>query len=130
MALALRCGPLRSFFLMLARSRAAERAGLVMGHESPAGPVCAGVVMVRNVSGEPDRFEMDPWGVVVAHQAAWNLGMDIVAVFHTHPCGQPRPSLLDLAGMRAWPMPWIISSPLGVRAWVLAGEGPREVKIL
>ncbi len=129
MAMTLRCGPLKEFFLLLARKRSAERSGLVIGSPGTAGPVCTGIVMVRNVSGRPDRFEMDPWGVVVAHKAAWNLGMEVVAVFHTHPCGPPRPSGLDVEGMRLWPMPWIIASPRGVRAWALGEKGLVEVGV-
>jgi len=126
----LECGALSRAFLLLARRSGPERTGIVIGERRGDTVACHALVMVRNTLERPDRFEMDPWGVVVAHQAAWNLGLDAVAVFHTHPCGEPAPSLIDQRYMRLWPMPWIIASPRGARAWILRDDKPVEARIV
>ena len=119
----LECRGLLSVFRIIAGSPV-ERAGLLIGAVRGDRAICHGLVMVRNLEDSPVRFTMDPWGIVVAHKAAWNLGLDVVGVFHTHPCGEPAPSPIDVRFMRLWPMPWVISSPRGVGAWILGEDGP------
>ena len=118
------CGPLLQVLTLIARSAKNEKAGLLIGRKGQGETLCHGLVAVRNVAESPVRFTMDPWGIVVAHKAAWNLGLDVVGVFHTHPCGEPVPSPLDARFMRLWPMPWVIASPRGVGAWILRDGGP------
>ena len=127
----LECGALARSLLLLARLPGGERTGIIIGERLGAEWRCGALVAVRNTSPDPGAsFTMDPWGVVVAHTAAENLGLEPVAVFHTHPCGPPRPSTVDERFMRLWPMPWVIASPRGLAAWVLPGEGsPRRVPI-
>jgi len=119
-------GPLACHLQALAR-RPVEQTGLLLGYRRDGAVVAAAYYPARNLAGAPDRFLADPWDVVVAHEAAENLGLEVVAVFHTHPCGAPSPSLLDLEGMRRWPLIWVIASPAGVRAW--DPKGPSEVPV-
>jgi len=118
------CGPLLQALMLIAKTARAEGTGLLVGYESEDEALCYGLVAVRNVEESPVRFTMDPWGIVVAHKAAWNLGLDVVGVFHTHPCGEPVPSPLDARFMRLWPMPWVIASPRGAGAWILRDGEP------
>ncbi len=85
---------------------------------------------VANVVGSPVAFLADPLDMIAAHSLADNLGLQVVALYHTHPHGPPEPSGRDVEGMRLWPIPWLISSPLGIRAWILGPAGPREEPLI
>ena len=126
--LKLDCGPLLRVLQGLAREGGVERAGLVFGERLGGTYRCIALFMVRNISSMPSvSFTMDPWETVVAHVAAEKYGLELVAVYHTHPCGPPRPSPVDERYMRLWPVPWIIASPGGLGAWTLGPAGPVRV---
>ncbi len=114
---------------LLENPRGMESAGLYFGFRRGSVWQCTRYYSVRNISGVPCRFEMDPWGVVVAHKSSERYGLELVAVFHTHPRGAPVPSVLDRRSMRLWPVPWIIASPRGIRAWMLDGREAVEVAL-
>lgn len=124
----IRLGPLACHLSRLARRRGAEYTGFLLGAAGGGLVEAYAYVPVRNIASRPDRFTGDPWDTIVAHTIAENMGLEVVAVFHTHPCGIPEPSVLDLDGMRKWPMPWVIAGAGGaIRAWVL--PGPEEVPV-
>lgn len=85
--------------------------------------------LAANLLRSPTEFLADPLDIVAAHNLAENLGLEVVAMFHTHPAGDPVPSARDVEGMRLWPMPWIVASPRGTRAWALSGDSVVEVPI-
>jgi len=119
-------GPLACHLLALAR-RPGEQSGLLLGSRRGGVVLAAAFYPTRNLAGAPDRFLADPWDIVVAHEAADNMGLEVVAVFHTHPCGAAAPSALDVEGMKRWPLIWVIASPAGIRAW--RPGGPSEVPV-
>ncbi|MEM4482224.1 MAG: Mov34/MPN/PAD-1 family protein [Desulfurococcaceae archaeon] len=85
-----------------------------------------------NVSKTPDRtFVADPLCIINLYEKAKALGMDIVALLHSHPA-PPTPSLDDLKGMEAWKIPWIIVNSLdGERnAWILIDNTLMEIPIV
>ena len=102
-----------------------ERAGVALG----AGERVIALFLAGNLLRSPTEFLADPLDIVAAYDLAENLGLEVVAMFHTHPAGDPVPSLRDVEGMRLWPMPWIVASPRGVRAWALSGGSVVEVPI-
>ncbi len=115
----LECGALKDVFSLVSIHERSEVSGLVFGFVADGKAVCKVFFPVRNILDRPDKFEMDPWSVVVAHLAMEKYGLKLVAVYHTHPCGEPVPSFLDLRGMKAWPVPWIILGRTGLKAWRL-----------
>ena len=85
---------------------------------------------MRNVAGSPVEFRLDPEEVYAAVKAAEEAGLELVAIFHTHP-GAPIPSPLDLKHMRMWRVVWVIANvyTAELRAWRMAGDRVEEVDI-
>ncbi len=106
-----------------------EQTGLFFGYIIDDVALCRAFFPAKNIEGSSVRFEMDPWDIVVGHLVAEKYGLDLVAVFHTHPCGVSRPSGLDLKGMKFWRVPWIIASRQETRAFILVNDDVRELSI-
>ncbi len=88
------------------------------------------VVFGCNVSDEPSsRFLVNGMSTYRAVVEAESRGLNIIGVFHTHPCCSATPSGLDLEGMRAWPIVWLIAGRDGLRAWRRC-NGVEEVEIV
>jgi len=84
-----------------------EHCGFLLG----TGEKVVIVFPVRNVSSNPlTEFYMDPAGILAAHRLAENLGLQVKAIYHTHPGNSSEPSSRDLEGMKNWPIPWLIVS--------------------
>ncbi len=121
--MALRLGVLKDHLKLIARSNI-ERIGMIIGR----GTVGYALIAVKNTAGNPRiEFSGDPWDIVVAHNTADILGVEVIGIYHTHPSGEPNPSPRDLDGMIAWPYIWVIASPMIVRGWRLIGGSLREV---
>jgi len=56
------------------------------------------VFPIRNEEGSSTRYRMDPKEQLQAFLAIERAGWEIMAIFHSHPAGPPRPSKTDLAG--------------------------------
>ncbi|MEM1572679.1 Mov34/MPN/PAD-1 family protein [Pyrobaculum sp.] len=84
---------------------------------------------VRNLAGSPVAFRIDPEEMYRAITEAEEEGLELLAIFHTHP-GPPTPSSVDLKYMRLWPVVWIISNTFSWKttAWRLE-KTLREVQI-
>lgn len=113
-----------SLFRILSRDRR-EHVGLLFGR----GRRVTVYVPLRNASRENYLFTGDPWDTVVAFTSTDKYGLHLVGVFHTHPCGEPAPSYLDVEGMKRWPYIWVISSPYGLRAWRLVDDSLVEIGV-
>ena len=110
-----------------------EACGMLGGAFSagPGGPAIAQVALpVTNALHSPVRFRMDPHEQLKAFNRLDEQGLDLVAIFHSHPTGPEHPSLTDLAEF-AYPgvFSLILStrpvdlSPVDLAAWqVLAFE--------
>lgn len=70
-----------------------EACGLVGGVEGEARVVLA----VANQLHSPVRFRMDPTEQLRAFQALESAGLELIAIFHSHPNGPPTPSPTDVA---------------------------------
>lgn len=57
------------------------------------------------------HFSMDPLEAFKEIEKAENEGLELVAIFHSHPGkGIPAPSGTDQTFMRYWPVVWLISN--------------------
>jgi proteasome lid subunit RPN8/RPN11 len=75
-----------------ARAREPEEAcGLVAG----IGTRAELVIPVTNALHSPSRFRMDPMDELRALTLAEEKGLDILAVYHSHPAGPSQPSATD-----------------------------------
>jgi proteasome lid subunit RPN8/RPN11 len=81
---------------MIAQARAdypAETCGLVAGRDGRA----VRLYPVENVRHSPVAFEMDPLQQIRAMLAIENEGLEMLAIYHSHPNGPAWPSPSDAA---------------------------------
>jgi proteasome lid subunit RPN8/RPN11 len=92
-----------------------EACGLLGGRDG----VATVVYPVKNAAASPTRFEMDPKAQLRAMNQIEAEGLELVAVFHSHPKG---PSILSPTDIRevAYPVVNIIWSRVG-RRWQARG---------
>lgn len=108
-----------------------ECCGLLLGRQCAAlagGTAFAEVVEVRpaaNVAADPrTRFEVDPSVLISAHRQARGGGLAVLGHYHSHPRGEPVPSLVDAAMAQLEGEIWLLVGRGGeARAWraVLGG---------
>lgn len=70
-----------------------EACGLVAGLDGQA----MRAYPIENIHHSPALFEMDPLQQVRAMLAMEADGLALIAIYHSHPHGPPRPSLTDVA---------------------------------
>jgi proteasome lid subunit RPN8/RPN11 len=103
-----------------------------------AGRVEAGVGRVverfplRNARADPRRYESDPHDHVRADRAMRERGLDLVAIYHSHPTSEPVPSRTDLEWNLYPGVMQMILSLVGpepvLRAWWLGETDYREAE--
>jgi proteasome lid subunit RPN8/RPN11 len=70
-----------------------ETCGLIAGRDGRA--VC--LHPIENIRHSPVAYEMDPLQQIRAMLAIENKGLDILAIYHSHPDGPAQPSPSDVA---------------------------------
>lgn len=87
-----------------------EVCGLLLEAEGKdGGPFDLRAVLIPNAVVGADaerRFELDPVAWVAAEQAAQSLGEVVVGMWHSHPDGPPRPSVVDAKSAEMMPSTW------------------------
>jgi [CysO sulfur-carrier protein]-S-L-cysteine hydrolase len=69
-----------------------EGCGLLAGKENR----CRAVIPITNAHASPVRFLMQPEEQLKAFQWIEDNGLELLAMFHSHPTGPPGPSETDL----------------------------------
>lgn len=107
-----------------------ELVGLLLGSIRYDSVYVEELVIGENIDYSSTSFRLDPHAIIAAYDLAKMLSLDIVALIHSHPA-PPYPSPKDLAGMRLWPIPWVIVDSITreVRVWAL-DKGLVEVKLV
>ena len=107
-----------------------EACGLLGGE----GDTVHSVRPVKNVSGTPYRFRMDPSLQIKAMFEIEEEGQQIVAIYHSHPLGPEVPSEMDIHEAAYPEVAHIIWYPSGekwnCRAFVMLAEGPGEIPVV
>ena len=84
-----------------------------------------------NAAASPTEYLSDAQSLLAAHKDMRRLGLEILAVYHSHPTSEPVPSRTDLArNYYEDAVHLIVSLQTGtptVRGWWLAGNQFREV---
>ncbi len=112
-----------------------EACGLVGGKFCVPNAQVEIVIPVPNQLHSPARFRMDPAAQLHGLLALDELGLDLVAIFHSHPAGPETPSLTDLEEFAYPGVLSLIFSPLQVfpgwkaRAFHLTGGLTSEVRV-
>ncbi len=77
---------------------------------------------IRNTSTSPHLFEMDVEELYKAWMDAEKIGLEVVAIFHTHPLGIAKPSKYDISGLKQTGMIWVIIGLDGIKAYIYEKE--------
>ncbi len=85
-----------------------------------------------NAEQSPVRFLSEPASLLAAHRDCRQRGLEFLAMYHSHPTSEPKPSRTDLE-RNYWPnlVSLIISlraSQAEVRGWWLGADSYREVE--
>jgi proteasome lid subunit RPN8/RPN11 len=91
-----------------------EVCGLLFGAEGriEAAERCA------NVAAEPGRaFEIEPAALFAAYRRARAGGAQVIGHYHSHPSGEPVPSVRDAAQAMGDGALWLILTALEGRLW-------------
>jgi [CysO sulfur-carrier protein]-S-L-cysteine hydrolase len=67
------------------------------------------ILPMRNADESPVTFSIEPTELLHAYDLAQSGGLDIIAIFHSHP-GKPSPSGTDRKFMEINPVTWLIFS--------------------
>lgn len=124
--------PLWAQIVQHARDAAPQEACGLIGGRDERGEVA---VAVPNVAPTPRfRYEMEHRHMVEAIIGFRKLGLDVVAVYHSHPAEAALPSQTDIAEA-TWPdIAYVIiglvdAEPPDVRAWCLSRHFPAPVAV-
>ena len=90
-----------------------EACGLVAGR----GGVSEAVYPIPNALHSPTRYRMEPQAQVEAFFALEAAGLQLLAIYHSHPQGLPTPSVTDVREA-TYAVPYLIWAPLGT-TWVV-----------
>jgi proteasome lid subunit RPN8/RPN11 len=83
-----------------------ESCGLLAGSRD----IAQRVVSVPNALHSATRYRFTPEAQLAAFEQIENSGMEILAIYHSHPKGPPHPSPTDIAEA-SYPVVYIIWSP-------------------
>ena len=67
------------------------------------------ILPMRNADKSPVTFSIESTELLHAYDLAQSKGLDIIAIFHSHP-GKPSPSSTDRKFMEINPVTWLIFS--------------------
>uniref|UniRef100_A0A7C3YG54 M67 family peptidase n=1 Tax=Geoglobus ahangari TaxID=113653 RepID=A0A7C3YG54_9EURY len=95
-----------------------ERCGVLIGKKNGEALIVKEIVEIRNLSENPYLFRMDPEELCRVWMDAEKRGLEVLAVFHTHPHGFARPSSHDLESLKQTGLIWVIVGLDGVRAYI------------
>lgn len=86
-----------------------ESCALLAGRISNDDVVVNEVIVAKNADRSQITFSIEPSELLDAYNKAEALGLDIIAIFHSHPA-PAKPSSTDAKYMEINPIPWLIMS--------------------
>ncbi len=82
-----------------------ESCAFLLGHNYKV----AEVLPMRNIDESPITFSIEPAELIRAYNLAESKGMEVIAIFHSHPA-KAWPSSTDIKFMEINPVVWVIYS--------------------
>lgn len=82
-----------------------ESCALLLGHNDKV----VKILPMRNSDESPVTFSIEPTELLHAYNLAESKGMQVIAIFHSHPA-KPWPSSADIKFMEINPVVWVIYS--------------------
>ncbi len=105
-----------------------ERCGVLIGEKRGKDVIVREVVEFENEARSPFFFEIKPETLYDAWLRAKRNGMEVVAIFHTHPTGIGKISSRDVESLKNTGIPWVIVGMDGIKAY-LYDEGVKEIDV-
>ena len=87
-----------------------ESCALLIGKKVNEKDIVEEVILLENIDESPVSFTPSDEQYIQAHTKASENGMDVVAIFHSHPNSEAFPSNKDKQYMKNYPVVWIIFS--------------------
>jgi proteasome lid subunit RPN8/RPN11 len=96
-----------------------ESCAFLLGHNDRV----AEILPMRNIDDSPVTFSIEPTELIYAYNLAETKGMDVIAIFHSHPA-KAWPSSTDVKFMEINPVVWVIYSTTEnqLKAFVYDGD--------
>lgn len=106
-----------------------ECCAFLLGAHNDDGKVAI-ILRMRNIDESPFSFSIEPSELLNAYTLADTKGMEITAIFHSHPA-KASPSSTDIKYMQINPVAWVIYSTTEneIRAFVYENEDIKEIGI-
>jgi proteasome lid subunit RPN8/RPN11 len=106
-----------------------ECCAFLLAEHNDSGKV-AMILPMRNIDESPVSFSIDPEELLNAYSLADSKGMEVAAIFHSHPA-KALPSSTDKKYMEINPVIWIIYSTTQneIKAFVSENQVIREISI-
>jgi proteasome lid subunit RPN8/RPN11 len=82
-----------------------ESCAFLLGHNDKV----VKILPMRNIDESPVTFSIEPTELLHAYNLAESKGMQVIAIFHSHPA-KPWPSSTDIKFMEINPVVWVIYS--------------------
>jgi proteasome lid subunit RPN8/RPN11 len=82
-----------------------ESCAFLLGHNYKV----AEILPMRNIDESPIKFTIEPAELLQAYNLAESKGMEVIAIFHSHPA-KAWPSSTDIKFMEINPVVWVIYS--------------------
>ncbi len=82
-----------------------ESCAFLLGHNDRV----AEILPMRNIDDSPVTFSIEPTELIYAYNLAESKGMEVIAIFHSHPA-KAWPSSIDIRFMEINPVVWVIYS--------------------
>ncbi len=116
-----------AIFAQAAAAHPRECCGLLEGVQEDDAFRVTALHQARNLSGDHDRFEIDPADHMAAQKSARTNGHAIIGCYHSHPHGAAQPSAIDLEGAAQDDFLWLIAGTGELNAFVYRDGGFRKV---
>ena len=87
-----------------------EACAILFGGIDNGSVIVKDVFLTKNIEDSPVNFTISPEELILAYDTAEKNGLDVSAIFHSHPGSVAYPSTTDKKYMEINPVPWVIFS--------------------
>ncbi len=87
-----------------------ESCALLFGNKKDGKLLVTEVFIAENTEGSPVNFTISNEQLIQGYKIAEEKGLEVIAIFHSHPNSEPFPSSTDKKFMEINPVTWVIFS--------------------
>jgi proteasome lid subunit RPN8/RPN11 len=106
-----------------------EACGILAGHSGR----CVSVIPLTNALHSRTRYEVAPEALFQVFKTLQRNDWELLAIFHSHPCGEARPSATDIANAYYPHSAYLILAPVNgdwiCRAYRIQGREAGEIPV-